>query len=158
MTLTGGEMKIYLVVLMMISSLAISCKQKTNGSLVKTEAPYWSDSENRSVRDKASESQRFWPDSYIPRNATVTDGGRCTATYQPFHDQFNNSNSINCTPSEDLELTSCNAGYLPRVTVAEWNPQFTKFAEDVGFDCFCECIPIPTSSPSAPPDDGLPIP
>lgn len=30
-----SQMKIYLVVLMMISSIAISCKQKTNGSLVK---------------------------------------------------------------------------------------------------------------------------
>ena len=105
-------MKIYLVVLIMISSIATSCKPKTNGSLVKEDddSVYDQDSENSdgNYQGDKEEIQNTTGGGFGETGGTaVTTGGsrrespKCEASYQMYKKKIDVWNgdivAIRCT-------------------------------------------------------------
>lgn len=120
-------MKIYLLVLMIISSIATSCKPKISGSVVKE------------TSDASSSGNS---EEYTTRPQDETSRGTCVARYQ-WDETFDRRPYIRCTVSE--EETMCDVGSPPSLTDTQ---RVSYNIKDLGEFCNCRCLPASPFNPA----------
>ena len=152
-------MKIYLVVLIMISSIATSCKPKTNGSLVKED--------DDSVYDQDSENSdgNYQGDKEEIQNTTGgsrRESPKCEASYQMYKKKIDVWNgdivAIRCTvklPAENEPPLCGDRNYSAEVDAGQKeviegvNPGEFKYM--LNTPCRCTCILPEGNGPWWPP-------
>jgi len=168
----GVGLKIYLVVLMMISSIATSCKQKTNGSQVKD----YSGSDDYEASEDATGEYGGATGAYDEGTTGGNDGGtggrpgttgarqtpKCAASYQMYKKKIDVWNgdivAIRCTvklPAENEPPLCGDRNYSAEVdagqkeVIERVNPGEFKYM--LNTPCRCTCILPEGNGPWWPP-------